>query len=238
MLVFGGQTCTGGGAGTLLNDTWKFSGGTWTQVCASGTCLPPGEMHSQMAYLAGTGTVMFNGNDSTAAAYVYNGAANWTKVAYGAADTANGMVPATRERACMSADPVSGLVYMVGGLNVPVSGTSVPWSDAWSYHPTATGATYGNFHWTPLCGAGALTGCPFAPRAHCGFVYDAGRKKHILFGGESNKSYPTSRTPWGPPVSRTRGSTTARRTRGISCARRARPFVGGLRSPTIPSAGA
>jgi len=192
-IVFGGQNCTGGGAGPSLADTWTLSGSTWTQRCVA--CAPPAESDGQMAYLAGTGAVMFSGQDATAASYIFNAGPDWTKVAYGAADTANGMIVPRRERAAMSADPVSNKVYISGGFNVPLSsGTAVPWADMWQYDPTATGATFGSFHWRPTCGVGALIGCPFAPRASHGMVYDAGRKKHIIFGGETNKSFPVGST--------------------------------------------
>jgi hypothetical protein len=179
VLVFGGEH-----AGTMLRDTWKLSGSTWTQVCS--TCLPPAQDWGQMAYLAGTGTVMFSSLDATAAAYKYTGGADWTKVAYGAADTGNGMVPPLRSRACMSADPVINKVLMVGGWN----GSYTPFADAWQFDPTAGGVLFGDFHWTPVCGMGALTGCSFAPRASCGFAYDSKRKVHVLFGGETNASFP------------------------------------------------
>ncbi len=186
LLAFGGEK-----GGVFLHDTWKLSGSTWTQVCAN--CLPPVQDWGQMAYLPGTGTVMFSTVDAaypSAAAYVFPAPpatpTDWTKVSYGTADLSNSKTPALRSRACMSADPVINKVLMVGGWN----SSYIPFAEGWQFDPNAKGVLYGDFHWTTFCGTGAATGCPFAPRASCGFTYDSKRKVHVLFGGENNTSYP------------------------------------------------
>jgi hypothetical protein len=54
VMVFGGANCTT----NPLGDTWIESGGSWRQVCATGSCGVPGQMNPGLAQLATPGNFL------------------------------------------------------------------------------------------------------------------------------------------------------------------------------------
>ena len=204
----GGITAYGGRSSkSTLGDTWIYSG-SWGQLC--GPCMAsyatgsyrwtlPSTTSDPVYTLAGSASsaqmpvmahavaanyetrlLMFGTDRNT---YTYDGSNGWTCFPLTLNDVSNSS-PGARTNACMAGDTTAGHVILVGGnpmvKNAPDSQTYL--SDAWEFVPTATGGS-ADPHWKPLCGTGALVGCPFSPRGGCAMAFDTSRNKAYLSGG-------------------------------------------------------
>ncbi|MCI4345603.1 MAG: hypothetical protein L3K07_02450, partial [Thermoplasmata archaeon] len=180
ILMFGGQT-TVKGSSQLLNDTWTFVGGKWTQ--ATTIIAPNARDLPGLAYDAADGYVlMFGGlgyggnateevtlNDSWAFS-----AGSWTLLSY-AGCTHCGPAPSGREGPAMVYDPWDGYVLLFGGQNLstPISGTSTEVSDTWTYSAGV---------WTNI----TLTAGSPAARVAPSVAYDGLDGYVLMFGGTSS----------------------------------------------------
>ena len=103
----------GGEGGGLLQDTWKWSGGTWTQL--NPATVPPARQFHTMVYDVGRAqTVMFGGQGAISSqvkndTWVFDGT-NWTQMS-----PVNS--PPARANAQMVYDSVHGVVLLFGGQN-------------------------------------------------------------------------------------------------------------------------
>jgi hypothetical protein len=132
-VLFGGS-----GTNSQLNDTWTFSGTTWTQVHP--TTSPSIRSNACMAYDSVNSIyVMFGGNNEynyLVETWTYStSTSTWTLVPH-----ANGVGPTGRINAQMCFDPQSGTTIMYGGVGATAN---YPLNETWSFN----GAT---LTWTQL----------------------------------------------------------------------------------------
>lgn len=168
VLLFGGAGPTGAG----LNDTWIFSGATWTNLSHGLGGPPPARLRAAAAYDGGLGALVVYGGTPRAAATSALadtwslGAGGWQNLTA----SAGRLGPGPREGASAAmVDPLGGVV-VTGGVpvgtraGVPPAGTWVfeggGWQDA-----------------TPRVGTGPSS------RVGAVFAYDPTAGQALLFGG-------------------------------------------------------
>jgi hypothetical protein len=167
LVLFGGNTSSALG---VLGDTWLFESGAWSK--ATPTTSPSNRCEAAMAYLAGTGAVLFGGALQAAAdgmtasgltaqndTWVFASGA-WTQVSI-----ANGAGPSARSGHAMAAS--GSLVALFGGS---LGGNQLGF-ETWSFNGTA---------WTKLTVAAGTA--PAARSGHC-MVYDGYGTDFVMFGG-------------------------------------------------------
>lgn len=155
VMVFGGQ----GSSSTAgaFNDTWVYNGTSWSLVHPA--TKPGARYGAEAAYLAGTGAVMFGGQN---AGWILNETWVWNGTTWAQVSVANGAGPAGRLGHSIAAS--GSAVLLFGG-----SGTSDNlFSDTWSFNGTT---------WTQL----GVTG-PSARTGAC-MAYDSHNSLWVLFGG-------------------------------------------------------
>jgi hypothetical protein len=157
-ILFGGVSATG----TLLGDTWKFTGGTWAQLSLSG---PSPREAAAFAFVSGASpyAVLFGGCGSTCPlgdtwelTWGTNGLA-WSQL--------NPVhSPAARYGAAITYDPHDLYVVLFGGC-----GSTCPLSDTWEF----------------AAGTWSQCGCSSSPGARwgAGMVWDAYDGYALLVGG-------------------------------------------------------
>ena len=123
-----------------LNDTWLFSGGTWTNITATASVhgTPPGRWEASMANGSGSSIVIFGGQDNGYKSL--NATGNYTWVFEGGAwaniTSSLSVSPSTRFGAAIAYDPGSATVVMFGGLGGTV--VNAPGrDDTWLFHDGA-----------------------------------------------------------------------------------------------------
>jgi PKD domain/Galactose oxidase, central domain len=148
-----------------LLDTWKYQGGTWTNLTGSVGIVPTARYGAAIAYDARDGYVVLFGGISANGVlgdtwtFEYG---RWTEVA-----TSASPAPSPRYDAGLIYDTASSEVILFGGD----SPTGAPLSDTWGF---AGGV------WTNLSSAAG----PAPPaRFSAGFAYDTADQMGILFGG-------------------------------------------------------
>lgn len=219
-VLFGGR----GGSSTdgVFQDTWTWSGTAWTKK--SPTTVPFGRYKAEMAFLQGTGAVMFGGrtiNDMLLETWVWNGTTQqWSQVS-----VANGAGPAARVDACFAGSASAPLALLFGG-----AGTNSLFNDTWTFNGTTwtkqspttspparsqacmayatTGTSFVLFGgqngvqtlndtWVSANGTSwtQVTGSGPAGRVGAEMAYDATSGKVIMFGGNSaGTNYPSNET--------------------------------------------
>lgn len=108
VVMFGGSQ--GGVSGTFLGDTWEWDGVDWVE--RTPVTSPPVRDGHALAYLPGSGVVLFGGNSDSVFlndAWVWDGT-NWTDVSPSAP-------PLVRHRHAMVFDEASGRILLFGGWN-------------------------------------------------------------------------------------------------------------------------
>lgn len=163
VMLYGGQG--GSSAAGVLNDTWVWSssGQTWTQ--AAPTTVPYGRYKAAAAYLLGSGTVMFGGENllyKLLETWVWNGT-TWTQVT-----VANGAGPAARTDHVMAASTTE--IVMFGG-----EGTNSQFNDTWTFN----GST-----WTQLTPATSPS-----VRSDACMAFDSVNNIFVMFGGKNEYNY-------------------------------------------------
>ncbi len=158
-VLFGG---TSGATGNALNDTWTWNGTAWTQE--SPTTSPAARQSANMAYLPGTGMVLFGGDDNSGNSlgdtWVYNGT-TWSQL--------TGPGPGAREDFSMDYDANLGKIVLFGGIQLTGGVQTGIDNDTWTFNGTA---------WTQL----SPTASPTA-RTGAAMAYDPGLSETVLFGG-------------------------------------------------------
>jgi hypothetical protein len=173
VLLFGGNS-----GSVVYNDTWSFSGGSWTQIFP--TVSPPARWRAAMSWDgADNYTVLFGGTDETASTYFSD---TWTYVAGEWTDrtsTAHGAPPATY-RVSATWDPRDGYVLLFGGCTT-------------STCPTDATYSYVHGNWTDLS---STDGTPPAARIYTEFTWDNATDSVVLFGGSTGTSGPVVADTW------------------------------------------
>jgi cysteine-rich repeat protein len=155
VVLFGGLA--GSGQGALRNDTWEWTGATWTRRTPA--TVPPARVRSAMVW-DGSRALLFGGSqlatmlDDT---WTWDGA-SWTRLAPAHA-------PSPREGAAMTYDAKHGRVVLFGG-RAPIATT-----DTWAFDGT---------DWREL----ATIGAP-PPLAWGALAYDRARGIVVLSGVEA-----------------------------------------------------
>ncbi len=146
VLLFGGSDEPTGGA---LNETWSFSGGTWTRL-AVGTAPPP-QAAATMSYdprIPGVLLVMANGTAST-----------WTYTTVGWSAWPSGPAPPARVGSVFYFDSTFGCDILLGGT----SATGTIFAEAWGWSvppalpdPTLGAAAVGTTTWIEIAAVAAV----------------------------------------------------------------------------------
>jgi hypothetical protein len=162
ILLFGGYN------GHDQGDTWKFLGGTWTELRSSASCtggLCPSSRDGAM--------IAFDYNDNYVV--LFGGYSNledtWQYIAEAWHLVTQNTTPVSRGEASIAYDAADGYVVLFGGTNSGALG------DTWKF---AVG------QWTEAVPAGGCTAstCPSA-RSGTNLTYDAADGYVVLFGGEN-----------------------------------------------------
>lgn len=176
LLLFGGEGANGS-IWTMLNDTWSFSGGTWTQLAPSTT--PPEPVADGLAYDYRDGYAVYTQlcrnltNDySGEVVWKFLGGA-WGAI-NGSCSTVSSTWPHQRLGEGTTYDSIDGyfLLYGGGGLYFSKAGCcNLNDNDTWSY-------LSGN--WTDRTGIASFVPTGVWSNA----AYDAADKSVLLFGGQ------------------------------------------------------
>ncbi len=152
----GGMVLFGGAGSTNYNDTWSWSGTTWTQL--SPTTSPSARGYSSLAYDTGTQQMVLYGGYGTTYdndTWLWDGS-NWDLQSPGTS-------PGARDAATMAYDSATGQLLLAAGSNGSTLG------DTWNW----TGST-----WAQLA---PTTTLPARWRAT--MAYDVATSQMVLFGG-------------------------------------------------------
>lgn len=170
VILFGGLATNG----TLLNDTWSFQAGAWTQVTfAVGGAQPSPRQSAAFAFNssgAEENAVLFGGCGTTCPlgdtwTLSYAVGFSW-KLQHPLSS------PASRYGAALAYDAANNRMVLFGGC-----GLTCPLGDTWFFQETPT------YNWTQ-CTTGTCSGAS-APPARWGaaITYDVATKTLIMFGG-------------------------------------------------------
>src|SRR3989454_4349898 len=171
VVLFGGATSLG----SINGETWKYSGGTWTQITPSSS--PPARLGAGMAYDSADGYVLlFGGFDSA-----FKPLRDTWKFSSGSWTTLTGTNgPAARAVASMAYDalPTDQYIVLFGGtLELPPTPGTITSAlkDTWKF----SGGSWQNI--TMVSGPSA--------RAGASISYDAADGYIVLFGGQSPTAF-------------------------------------------------
>ncbi len=167
VVLFGGLSATD----HILDATWTYSAGVWTNITASIGAAPPPTYWGSMAYDNATGTViLFGGStgftssqDYTNATWSFNGD-RWTQLT-------PTTLPSARISASLTYDPDSDALLLFGGMNYTVPELNDTW--------TLSGGT-----WTEV----AATGAP-SPVWGAGITYDPAAGAVVVYAGTPAENY-------------------------------------------------
>ena len=158
VLLFGGD---GNGTGfPFLNDTWTWSGATWTQL--SRATSPPSTGQAVMAYDANSGQMVLFGGANNAGLNILGDTWTWNGTTWTQQTPATS--PEARYSAAMAYDPSSGQVVLFGG-----SSNSNLLGDTWSLQQGPANLGSAN-----VCMAGATTPSPCSQTITLAFDVAAG----------------------------------------------------------------
>ncbi|MCI4362918.1 MAG: kelch motif-containing protein [Thermoplasmata archaeon] len=178
IVLFGGQVLVKN-SNILVNDTWTFVGGKWTQDITSFAPNPrdiPGLTYDAAdGYVLLFGGLGYGGNATEQVtlndSWTFS-AGIWTVLTPHAC-TSCGPAPSGRAGAAMVYDPWDGYVLLFGGENLskPILGTFAEISDTWTFSAGV---------WTNIT---TTAGTPPGPRAAAGVAYDGLDGYVLIFGG-------------------------------------------------------
>jgi hypothetical protein len=120
-----------------LNDTWKFAGGTWTNLTASASVhgAPPGRWEAGIANDTADGYVIIFGGQANGYKS-YNATKNYTWAFSGGVwrnlSSTLSVAPGPRFGEAMGYDPAAGSVLMFSGLNSTTAAHN--WNQTWEFH--------------------------------------------------------------------------------------------------------
>ncbi|HZY91889.1 MAG TPA: kelch repeat-containing protein [Thermoplasmata archaeon] len=166
-ILFGGENT----AGNAIATTWEFHAGNWTNLTPQLSVAPAPRWAASMAYDAvDREIVLFGGCSNLACSPSMNdtwafSSGRWTDLTPTA-----GLAPPARAMAGLTFDGADGYLLLFGGT--PSVGSSVPFSDTWSF----VGGAWHQLHPNP-------TG--ITPGARCDelLAYDSATGFTLLFGG-------------------------------------------------------
>ncbi|MBI2945238.1 MAG: hypothetical protein HYY25_13675 [Candidatus Wallbacteria bacterium] len=177
------------------NETWAYSGGSWTRLVAQGTAgSPPARSNASMAYDGSRQRVVLFGGESYNDTWEWDGS-SWT------ARTANGAAgsPPTAYRHAMVYDSARQRTVLFGGSSAG--------AETWEWDGTSWSRTV----------APGVANHPSARNRHA-MAYDSGRQCTVLFGGTDSSYQRFHGDTWeyGPivPGLRIRSVTSSTRTVG------------------------
>jgi len=176
VLLFGGATGPNGGSSSpLLNDTWEFEHGNWTEICAA--CGPSPRVYAGATSLSPAAGVLLFGGLGISGGTFESFADTWSFSAGVWSSIASSTSPAPRFDPGLSVDPTLGEPVLFGGcarsLPTPLPTCASVLNDTWGY----SGGT-----WTDLA-SGSSTTPP--GRWAAGFESGPVANGPLLFGGES-----------------------------------------------------
>jgi hypothetical protein len=174
ILLFGGLNAS---SGTVFNQTWSYSGGTWTQLHSR--VSPPARYDGMMSYdPKGKQVLLFGGIGPNGAFYNDTwsfSVGQWTDLAH-----ATGGLPLAS--GSMSFDAQSGRLLLFGGYQDPCS--CVDW-------PSNSTYAFEGGNWTLLHTKGANASLPGQSAS---FSYDPKDRYMVEFGGWN--SYASGSSTW------------------------------------------
>jgi hypothetical protein len=179
VVMFGGISQCGSEPNSVAeNDTWTYTGGTWTNITASAGTAPSPRWGMAMVYDTASGqVVLFGGadtygnvNDQT---WVFDG--RWAQLAL------NGTSPPALYGAGATYDPSLRGVLLYGGQAGFAAGPGTIYNATWLFH----GGT-----WTPQSAPGP------DPLRSPTLVYDAAANASLLFGGFDGTTGTPSNETW------------------------------------------
>jgi len=167
VVLFGGETLSTNGTQIgVLNDTWVFANGTWTNLTATAHG-PSGRFAASIAYdSTGNADLLFGGQTAAVLlneTFAFH-AGRWSQVAL------TGAAPVTREGAALGDDPKDSGVLLFGGYGCP---------------PSQSPTYLCNDTWTYSAGAWTVHRTTRAPsvRDFAGVVDDPAFRGDVLVGG-------------------------------------------------------
>ncbi len=168
VVLFGGMEAH---TDKILNDTWTYAGGVWTNVTDKITgASPPAVFWASMAYDNATGSViLFGGDQANTPTREYTNQTwsfhddTWTNLT-------STVAPPARNSASLVYDASDGTLILFGGQNASY------FNDTWSFSDDA---------WEQV----SATNAPDV-RLGAGIAYDAASSEVVLFGGYPANVYP------------------------------------------------
>jgi hypothetical protein len=160
-VLFGGRIGT-----AAQQETWEWSGTTWTPACTGGCSKPSARQYAALAFDAQRGvSVLFGGYPVNQDTWTFNGSA-WTAQCTTApcSDTR----PEARMAHAMAYDDSRKVVVLFGGIDSALGDTL---QDTWEWNGTS---------WSKKCVAACA---PPGKRAWHAMAYDFHRKRVVLVGG-------------------------------------------------------
>jgi titin len=176
LILFGGGACSGSGGGcTVTNDTWSWTGTTWTSLAPSSS--PPPLAEASLAYDPAAGQlVLFGGigssGSSLSGTWIWNGS-NWLQESPSSS-------PPARHGASLGYDPNTDQLILYGGS--AAAGITPMASDTWAWNGT---------DWEQLTPS---TSPP--PLYAATMAWDSSTGQLILFGGTTNGTYNGTNETW------------------------------------------
>jgi hypothetical protein len=179
VVMFGGLTGT---TQKILNDTWVYANGTWTNLTLNLSKAPGPRYRASMEYDAADGyVVLFGGTSVVTPPTILNQTwifsnQSWTDIT----NNATGH-PAPRYRADMAYDAADKEIVLFGGCT---TATRCGTSDTW---------TYSNYSWVNR--TGSIVGPP-SKRVYSGLTWDARDGYVLLYGGGTVSTGPALGSTW------------------------------------------
>jgi hypothetical protein len=161
VLLFGGYD------GSILQDTWTYQKGAWTDISSQQSTTPPARYLSTMTYDAPDKEVVMFGGYDAANSTMYSD--TWAFANGQWQSLALKTHPSPRDRMAMAYDAADGYVVLFGGTDA--SGN--PLNDTWKFV---------NDTWTNI--SSSVSGSPTG-RYRAAMTYDAADKELVLFGGST-----------------------------------------------------
>ncbi|MFZ0170349.1 MAG: kelch repeat-containing protein [Acidimicrobiales bacterium] len=181
LVLFGGEEVVGGlGHGGELNDTWIWSGRTWTEL--SPASRPGGRAYASLAYDAATRQLVLFGGENPDAFSFYSDTWTWNGTTWTEASASTSVLGA-RDGTAMAYDAAAHKLVLFGGQN---SG-GLDLGDTWTWN----GSSWAESH--PSTAPPTLGGASMG--------YDQATGQLVLFGGQDagpllNQTWTWSGATW------------------------------------------
>lgn len=166
VLLFGGSGSGSGSCGSYLADTWKFAGGSWTQLSPS--THPSAREGARMAYDAADGYVVLFGGTTNACSSGAGLSDTWEFRSGSWSQLSPGSFPSARYDEGLTYDSADGYVLFFGGWN-PYGACGNVQGDTWQFKGGV---------WTQL----SPSSSPSA-RQEVGLSLDGSLGHPLLYGG-------------------------------------------------------